>query len=618
MLTEWGLAAINAPEVWRHGIHGQGVTVAVIDSGIDVHADLLPNVWVNEGEVMNGRDDDGNGYVDDLNGWNFVDDNNNPIGTHNHGTHVSGTIAADRNEFGTTGVAYRAKIMPLRVFDESGVGNTSDIADAIRYAVSNGADIINLSIGGTATRSLNLALEYAAKENVLVVAASGNESASEPVFPAIHSAKWPHILSVGAHDQSFQAVKTSNSVGSSKAVQVDAPGISITSTVTKNQFGKKGGTSSAAAHVAGVAALMISANDNLTAAELRGALVASVSRRVEGSDSAGAVNALRAVALVSGAFTGRPFTVIQEADFNDNGTVDFDDFLRLAKSYGKESVDHRSGDADGDGEVDFADFIVLAQTYGDDIPQHARRENSGVAIVSASALSDVLIDYDLIPDVPVETEETTSGADKPLAPALIPPAETPSASSNDGNSAKPVLPADETSENADPPTVTQPSRPTASDPAPESSTQPASDSPTSAFSGNDFLQSLFSLRRPTVELDVTPEAQDEEKGASESGNSVDPPAPVAPVPAPVPVIPPLPKPEPETKVPEEPAAVEIVVKPEEPVAAAAPDPPITNGAVTDEAIIQLTEEPETEQQSTETSIWSPQSLMLSLISSRQG
>ena len=83
MLTDWGIQAINAPEVWLQGFQGQGVTVAVIDSGIDVHADLVPNVWVNSAERLNGIDDDGNGYVDDLNGWNFVDDNNNPIGTHN-------------------------------------------------------------------------------------------------------------------------------------------------------------------------------------------------------------------------------------------------------------------------------------------------------------------------------------------------------------------------------------------------------------------------------------------------------------------------------------------------------------------------------------------------------
>jgi|GEM_PF-5169445 len=414
MLTDWGIQAINAPEVWRQGFQGQGVTVAVIDSGIDVHADLVPNVWVNPAERLNGRDDDGNGYVDDLNGWNFVDDNNNPIGTHNHGTHISGTIAAERNDFGTTGVAYRAKIMPLRVFDEAGRGNTSDIADAVRYAVRNGADIINLSVGGTATRSLNLALEYAAQENVLVVAASGNDGADQPVFPAIHSAEWPHIISVAAHDQNFRAVPASNRVGNSKAVQIDAPGISIYSTVSQNQFANKGGTSSAAAHVAGVAALMISANDGLTAAELRSALVRSASTKVQGSDSVGALNALRAVITVGGGFSAASFSVASEADFNNNGEVDFRDFLTLAKNFGSSDATHKFGDANGDQQVNFKDFLVLAQTYGDTIPISARRENAArqgeVKSTSAEPVAPVAsLPVELVAarQAPVEISEPT-------------------------------------------------------------------------------------------------------------------------------------------------------------------------------------------------------------------
>lgn len=389
MLTTWGLDAIDAPEVWSQGYRGQDVTVAVIDSGIDVHADLLPNVWVNSGEQMNGRDDDGNGYIDDLNGWNFVDDNNNPIGKHNHGTHVAGTIAADLNDFGTTGVAYEAKIMPLRVFNESGVGNTHDIADAVRYAVKNGADVINLSIGGTATRSLKLALEYAAKENVLVVAAAGNDSFNEPSFPAIQSAHWSHVISVGGHNQRFEAIESSNRVGSSKAVQVDAPGVSILSTVTKNEFARKGGTSSATAHVAGIAALMISANEHLTAAELRNALIASASKSVIGSDSVGAVNALRAVALVAGGFTGTNFKIANEADFNSNGEVDFTDLMTLMRNFGRNNVDHRTGDTNGDGRVGFVDFLTLAKNYGEGVPEDRSREFADLASAIAQAPANV-------------------------------------------------------------------------------------------------------------------------------------------------------------------------------------------------------------------------------------
>ena len=421
MLTGWGLDAIDAPEVWNHGFEGQGVTVAVIDSGIDIHADLLPNVWVNKAEKINGRDDDGNGYVDDLNGWNFVDNDNKPIGTHNHGTHVSGTIAADQNDFGTTGVAHRAKIMPLRAFDEAGKGSTSDIADAVRYAVRNGADVINLSIGSTPTRSLTLALEYAAKQNVLVVAAAGNDGASEPVFPAIQSAEWPHVISVGAHDQRFESIDTSNQVGSSKAIQVDAPGTSILSTITKNEFGRKGGTSSAAAHVAGIAALMISANDNLTAAELRNAIVASASKRVVGSDSVGAVNALRAVALVAGGFTGSTFEIAKEADFDNDGEVGLGDFLTLARNYGSQNESHRTGDADGDGEVGFSDFLLLAKNYGDDIPANFSRE-----------LADL---QSAIAQSPAQTTDTSSTRRRPTASS------SPTTPSEKTNTTPPLVPA---------------------------------------------------------------------------------------------------------------------------------------------------------------------------------
>ena len=106
MLTNsWGLDAIDAPEVWGQGYRGKGVVVAVIDSGIDVHADLIPNIWVNREEAANRRDDDKNGFVDDMNGWNFVEDDNVPLGANDHGSHMAGTIAADRNSFGTTGVA---------------------------------------------------------------------------------------------------------------------------------------------------------------------------------------------------------------------------------------------------------------------------------------------------------------------------------------------------------------------------------------------------------------------------------------------------------------------------------------------------------------------------------
>lgn len=380
MLTNWGLEAIDAPDVWSQGYHGQGAIVAVIDSGVDPHAELMPSIWRNPNEQLNDRDDDHNGFPDDLNGWNFVDDDNSPIGSTSHGTHVAGTIVASRNRTGTTGVAYEAKIMPLRIFDEAGVGSTSDIASAVRYAVDNGANVINLSIGGTATRNVMAALEYAADHNVLVVAASGNEGAKTPTFPAVSSVELPNVISVGAHDQSFTLTPTSNRVGSTGAVQIDAPGQDIMSTTVGNDYAYSSGTSAAAAHVAGVAALAISANPNVSAASLRDALVAGVSRSVIGSDSRGAVNAYRTVKIIRA--STKTSNANPAADFDKSGDISFRDFVVLAQNFGSNQTSRAFGDADGDGKVAFSDFLILVQSYVQDASASRR-------IRGASPISEV-------------------------------------------------------------------------------------------------------------------------------------------------------------------------------------------------------------------------------------
>lgn len=377
LLASWGLDAIDAPAVWDQGYHGQGVVVAVIDSGIDAHSDLVSGIWRNQDETINKRDDDGNGFIDDVNGWNFVDDDNSPIRTNSHGTHVSGTIAASRNQFGTTGVAYEAKIMPLRIFTESGTGSTSDIASAIRYAVDNGAHLINLSIGGAATRNVTSALEYAAQKNVLVVAASGNDGARSPTFPAISSVELTNVISVGAHDESFSRTLTSNRVGRTGAIQVDAPGEDIMSTTAGNEYAFSSGTSTAAAHVAGIAALAISANPDLSARDLRDALTAGVSRRVLSSDSIGAVNAFRTVRIVTASARSESDP---SPDFNKNGETDLTDFLILAQNFGKGNAGRLSGDADGDGKVLFSDFVTLSQSYAAEESVGSRRQRGAKAI----------------------------------------------------------------------------------------------------------------------------------------------------------------------------------------------------------------------------------------------
>lgn len=264
---DWGLDLVNAPEVWRQGYTGQNVVVAVIDTGVDYrHLDLKNNMWTNTAEIPgNGIDDDGNGYIDDVQGWNFIGNNNNPWDDQGHGTHVAGTIAGQNNGFGVTGVAYNATIMPVKVLDEYGYGSWDAIANGIRYAADNGAHVINLSLGGGADPRTASAVRYAAQKGVVVVIASGNEYANAPSYPARYTEK--RGIAVGAIDRKKNVADFSNQAGRLLNF-VAAPGVNVYSSTPNNGYDFFSGTSMAAPHVAGVAALMLSANPNLTAAEV--------------------------------------------------------------------------------------------------------------------------------------------------------------------------------------------------------------------------------------------------------------------------------------------------------------------------------------------------------------
>ncbi len=296
--NDWNLNAMNAPEAWAAGYTGDGVVVAVIDTGVDInHPELMSQLWVNAGEIAgNGIDDDGNGYVDDTRGWDFASGDNNPDDGNGHGTHVAGTIAAAANGTGATGVAPDATLMPVRVLGNNGSGSMSSVAAGIRYAVDMGADIINLSLGGSYSSLILAAMEYAVANNVLVVAASGNEYAGTPGYPARFSSSLSSVISVGAYSSAGAIASFSNDVGSSGAVQVDAPGVSIYSTYPHGRYATMSGTSMAAPHVAGLAALALSANSSLTAAQLRSLIVAGANDSISGSDSAGGINAALTVA----------------------------------------------------------------------------------------------------------------------------------------------------------------------------------------------------------------------------------------------------------------------------------------------------------------------------------
>jgi subtilisin family serine protease len=252
---------VNAVGAWNKSM-GEGVTVAVIDTGIDInHEDLKDNIWTNKLEIPdNGIDDDNNGYVDDVNGWNFYDKankvyNSDKSSNENHGTHIAGIIAAEKDdEKGIVGAAPKAKVMPLKVFSD-GQAYTSDIIDAIEYAEQNGAKIVNCSWG---TSQYNQALKDAiSSSNMLFVCAAGNSGTNidtNPIYPACYDCS--NIISVGSINKNGNLSSFSNY--GEKSVDVAAPGEDILSTLCGDKYGMMNGTSMAAGFVTAEAALMIS------------------------------------------------------------------------------------------------------------------------------------------------------------------------------------------------------------------------------------------------------------------------------------------------------------------------------------------------------------------------
>ncbi len=280
--NNWGVDAINAPDVWEQDITGNGIVVAVIDTGVDYnHPDLDSNIWQNPGEIAdNGIDDDRNGFIDDIRGWDFLYNDNYPmdLDLDGHGTHIAGLIAAERNDFGITGVAYNAKIMPVRVLDSFGEGELNNIAAGIRYAADNGANVINLSLGNEFYPSnlVNAAIEYANNKGSVVVIAAGNSGFSQPDYPARNADRWG--IAVGSIDINGRMADTSNRAGSTPLDYVVAPGVDIYSTTPDNTYDTLTGTSMATPQVAGVAALVLNTNPTLTPAQVEYILTATANR----------------------------------------------------------------------------------------------------------------------------------------------------------------------------------------------------------------------------------------------------------------------------------------------------------------------------------------------------
>jgi len=254
-------ADIDADIAWNVSTGSSNVLVGVIDTGVDYnHPDLAANIWTNPGEIpANNVDDDHNGYVDDVHGYDFVNNDGDPFDDHGHGTHCSGTIGGvGNNGTGVTGVNWNVRIMGIKFLNSGGSGTTANAVLAVQYATMMGVNLTSNSWGGGAfSQTLYDAIAAAGAANIAFVAAAGNNGANSdtsPSYPAAYDLA--NIISVAATDDDDHLASFSNFGAAS--VDIGAPGVDILSTLPGNQYGLLSGTSMATPHVAGAYALVLS------------------------------------------------------------------------------------------------------------------------------------------------------------------------------------------------------------------------------------------------------------------------------------------------------------------------------------------------------------------------
>ncbi|MGK5087726.1 S8 family serine peptidase [Bdellovibrionota bacterium FG-2] len=283
---QWGLKITDAQRAWDISKGDKNVVVAVIDTGVDLtHPDLADNIWTNPGEVpaggvsgADGIDNDGNGFIDDLHGWNFYSKNANPNDDMGHGTHCAGVIAGGHNGVGMMGIAPNVRIMPVKFLGAGGDGTLENGILATEYAMLNHADIMSNSWGGDGfSKAFFEVIEETNKRGIVYVAAAGNDhnnNDTEPTYPA--SYQLPNIISVAATD-SKDDVTIFTSWGPT-SVHLAAPGLNIWSAFKNGKYKSMSGTSMACPHVAGAAALLKSAQ-GLSAVEIKERLMGTVDFR---------------------------------------------------------------------------------------------------------------------------------------------------------------------------------------------------------------------------------------------------------------------------------------------------------------------------------------------------
>ena len=352
---QWGPQKIEAPAAWDITTGDPSVVIAFIDTGINFEHEEFQDgaMWINRGEIPNnGIDDDNNGFIDDVMGWDFKDGDNDPEDCCGHGTWVAGILGARLNNgLGIAGLA-NITIMPLRAY-----GLAEFIGEAIYYAADMGAAAINMSLGGTFDHEIIAeAVQYAWDQGVTQVAAAGNSGFDLPVYPAAY----PEVIGVSATDANDELWDDSNF---GRWIDMSAPGVDVLSCYCcqpgERSYRAADGTSASSPHVCGVVGLMLSVDPTLTPLEVRDFLCENADDLGDpGFDiyfGCGRINAARTIAAI----VNRPRC---PADLDSDGTVGILDLLQLLVAWGTDPGG--PPDFDGDGTVGILDLLILLANWG--------------------------------------------------------------------------------------------------------------------------------------------------------------------------------------------------------------------------------------------------------------